>query len=185
MRCQRRPCVELDSRRRQKQSLHACSRSAVPMWRKKHKMCVQCDVNVLYNLFKGYPLHNQCKCQYWPVVDIGAIHPAFCTGYYTSGDSKVHHWICCDNCLDQLGANSCDKKTWQGGSTYDYCGECGKNLGHGHEKYYFDCGSCEDQQHCESRCSRPFWMKLPGFCWLWADCFKDCCLKLQQPRQYF
>lgn len=146
-----------------------------------HTRCVCSDVNIFYSFFtKNRPLHNQCKCQYWPNEDIGARLPAFCTGYYIGGKSTVHHWICCNNCNDRE-ANTCDRKTWQGGSDLNYCGECGDSTGNGKEKYFFNCGSCKDQHRCESKCNSPAWMKLPGLCWLWADCFKDCCVKLPLP----
>lgn len=142
-----------------------------------HTRCVCSDVNVFYSsLRNGGPLYNQCKCQYWPKEDVGANSPAFCTGYYTGGQTKVHHWICCNNCRDRE-ENTCDMKTWQGGSDLDYCGACGESTGSGRVKYYFNCKSCEDQQRCESECN---WMNWPGFCWLWSDCFKKCCLKLPQ-----
>ena len=146
-----------------------------------HTRCVCSDENFFYNflLFKKI-VKNQCKCQYWPEEDIGAKSPAFCTGYYAGGDTTVHHWICCNNCNDRE-ANTCDGKTWQGGSSVDYCAACGENTGNGYDKYYFNCGSCEEQYRCETECNKssPF-IKLPGFCWLWTDCFKNCCLHLPQ-----
>lgn len=142
-----------------------------------HTRCVCNDGNVFYRHFRNAPLLNQCKCQYWPAEDIGVQSPAFCTGYYTGGRSKVHHWICCNNCQDRE-ENTCDGKTWQGGSHLDYCGACGESTGKGRVKYYFNCGSCEDQYRCEKECNSPAWMKWPGLCWLWADCFIDCCLRL-------
>ena len=66
-----------------------------------------------------------CKCQYWPPEDPGVNTPAFCTGYYTGGTSGFHHWACCNNCNDST--NTCDGDEWQGGSTKNYCGECGQN----------------------------------------------------------
>ena len=142
-----------------------------------HTRCVCSDTNIFYNLFRNVPLHNQCKCQYWPDEDIGFNFPAFCTGYYTGGESTVHHWICCDNCHDRE-VNTCDRITWQGGSDLDYCGACGESTGNGRVKYYFNCGSCAEQQRCHKECNSPFGMTWPGFCWKWADCFRDCCLKL-------
>lgn len=116
---------------------------------------------------------NRCKCQYWPSEDPGVNTPAFCTGYYTGGSIGIHHWACCNNCNDPT-PNTCDGNEWQGGSREDYCGECGKNLGGGREKYFFNCGSCDKQQECNHYCSGI--RKRPGLCWLWLDCFKSCCL---------
>ena len=123
---------------------------------------------------------NECRCQYWPEEDPGASQPAFCTGYYTGGTSNVHHWACCDNCDDPT--NTCDRTTWQGGSSESYCSSCGVNTGGGRVKYYFNCGSCSQQGECEDYCSGPI-RNLPGLCWQWLDCFKGCCLaRAQQPR---
>lgn len=144
-----------------------------------HTRCVCSDTNLFYNIFRNAPLHNQCKCQYWPEEDIGSKFPAFCTGYYIGGKTGLHHWICCDNCHDQE-VNTCDGITWQGGSDLDYCDACGKNTGNGRVKYYFNCGSCTEQQRCRKECSSPIWLTRPGLCWKWADCFRDCCLKLPQ-----
>ena len=176
-------------------------------------------------------LPNECRCQYWPEEDPGASQPAFCTGYYTGGTSKVHHWACCNNCNDKedgdtdivaggLEANSkdevtstektdtsgsgqwptdndntndeessvdepqsCDGLTWHGGSTSSYCGSCGNNTGGGRPKYHFNCGSCSQQNECKDYCSGPI-RSLPGFCWLWLDCFKGCCLaRNEHPTQ--
>ena len=131
--------------------------------------CVCSDTNLFYNI--GW---NKCKCQYWPAQDIGADSPAFCTGYYAGGQSGVHHWACCNNCNDST-PNSCQTQTWQGGSSIDYCGTCGRKTGEGQEKYYFNCGSCETQNRCKTMCGG--WRSWPLFCWNWLDCFKDCCLK--------
>ena len=123
---------------------------------------------------------NECKCQYWPEKDPGASKPAFCTGYYTGGRSGVHHWACCNNCNDTN--KTCDGVTWQGGSSEVYCGPCGTNSnGGGRVKYYFNCGSCRQQELCSEYCSG---RNLPGLCWKWLDCFRGCCLaNAQQPSR--
>ena len=123
---------------------------------------------------------NECKCQYWPSEDPGVNNPAFCTGYYTGGISGVHHWACCNNCNDPT-PNTCDGDEWQGGSSENYCGECGQNLGGGRDKYYFNCGSCDEQRECKEYCSGPI-RNLPGLCWRWLDCFKSCCLARTSTR---
>ena len=141
--------------------------------------CVCSDTNLFYN-----PGPNKCRCQYWPPEDIGAHSPAFCTGYYTGGVSRVHHWACCNNCNDST-SQSCDGTTWQGGSSISYCGQCGQNTGGGREKYYFNCGSCDDQNSCSNFCNSKLLgiITNPGFCWMWLDCFKGCCLRTAtQPR---
>ena len=138
--------------------------------------CVCSDTNLAYN-----PGINTCQCQYWPNKDVGAHSPAFCTGYYTGGTSTVHHWACCNNCNDPT-SNTCNSNTWQGGSSGDYCGSCGQNTGGGRVKYYFNCGSCDDQQACSSKCDSKGY-DFPGACWKWLDCFKGCCLaSATQPR---
>ena len=141
--------------------------------------CVCSDTNIFYN-----PGPNKCKCQYWPPEDIGANSPAFCTGYYIGGTSGLHHWACCNNC-DDPNSQSCDGTTWQGGSPNSYCGRCGQNNGGGREKYYFNCGNCDDQNTCLNFCNSKIGgiLTKPGLCWVWLDCFKGCCLRIAtQPR---
>ena len=41
----------------------------------------------LHSVVLHNPGPNTCKCQYWPSQDIGVNMPAFCTGYYTGGQS--------------------------------------------------------------------------------------------------
>lgn len=123
---------------------------------------------------------NQCRCQYWPNEKddrATSSSSAACTSYYTGGRSGVHHWVCCNNCNEGSRGNSCNRKTYQGGSSEDYCDKCGKNTGGGRVKYTFGCKSCSTQRSCERKCNRSYWRKIPGLCWLWADCFKDCCLR--------
>ena len=140
--------------------------------------CVCSDTNLAYKKTRGF---NQCRCQYWPSEDIGAHSPAFCTGYYTGGKSRLHHWACCNNCNDPT-SQSCDGTTWQGGSSNSYCGRCGQNTGGGREKYYFNCGSCDNQNSCSSFCHNKH-LDHAGLCWKWLDCFKGCCFKTAtQPR---
>lgn len=138
--------------------------------------CVCSDTNLAYN-----PGPNECRCQYWPPEDIGAHSPAFCTGYYTGGTSGVHHWACCNNCNDPT-SQSCDGKTWQGGSSGRYCGQCGQNNGGGRVEYYFNCGNCDDQNSCSDFCDSKG-LDLAGLCWKWLECFKSCCFyTATQPR---
>ena len=128
---------------------------------------------------------NECRCQYWTEETPGSQDPAFCTAYYLAGDSKVHHYACCNNCKDENITSSrpessdwkaCDSHTYEGGSSSDYCNSCGESTGGGLIKYYFNCGSCEVQTHCEARCNHTTGLRLPGFCWKWVNCFKGCCV---------
>ena len=137
--------------------------------------CVCSDTNILMLKF------NECRCQYWPPEFIGVHSPAFCTGYYTGGTSGLHHWACCNNCNDAAD-QSCDGMTWQGGSPNSYCGQCGQNTGGGRVKYSFNCGSCDNQNSCASKCDAKN-LDHAGLCWEWLDCFKSCCLDTAtQPR---
>ena len=138
--------------------------------------CVCSDTNLFYNLGP-----NSCKCQYWPSQDFGVNMPAFCTGYYAGGQSTVHHWACCNNCNDPT-PNTCDGTTWQGGSSISYCGQCGQNTGGGRDKYYFNCGGCDEQQMCDTRCTNEG-LSIPGLCWKWLDCFKGCCNEMNTLRR--
>ena len=126
---------------------------------------------------------NECRCQYWTEETPGSHDPAFCTAYYLAGDSKVHHYACCNNCNDENNTMSessdwkaCDAHTYEGGSTSEYCNSCGVSTGGGLVKYYFNCGSCEVQTHCEARCNHTTGLRLPGLCWKWVNCFKGCCV---------
>ena len=123
-----------------------------------------------------YKIHwNECRCQYWTQETPGERDQGFCTAHYLAGSSGVHHYACCNNC--KKGSNVkpiCDGVTYQGGSSASYCGHCGKNLGGGDLKWYFNCGDCPSQLHCQSLCNQKV-STLPGFCWKWVDCFKDCC----------
>lgn len=117
---------------------------------------------------------DTCRCQYWTDETPGQHQPAFCTAYYHGGTSDVHQYVCCNNCNDTT-PNTCDGHTYQGGSTNKYCEPCGKATGGGLQKYLFNCGSCDNQAHCEHVCNKRV-STLPGLCWKWADCFKDCCM---------
>ena len=121
---------------------------------------------------------NECRCQYWTEETPGENDPGFCTAYYLAGSSGVHHYACCNNCIGKDATKTskltCDGVTYQGGSTGSYCGHCGKNLGGGNLKWYFNCHNCTVQSNCEALCNKKV-STLPGFCWKWVDCFKDCC----------
>ena len=88
--------------------------------------------------------------------------------YYLGGRSEYHHWACCNNCNDP--SNTCDAVTWQGGSSQSYCSNCGRNTGGGRIKYYFNCGSVKTIAVAQFE-------TLPGLCWQWLDCFKECCIR--------
>ena len=50
-------------------------------------------------------------------------------------------------------------------------------------KYYFNCGSCQQQELCSEYCSGPV-RNLPRLCWQWLDCFRGCCLaNARQPSR--
>ena len=118
---------------------------------------------------------NSCCCQYWTSSTPGENQPGYCTTHYRGGESSVHHYTCCNNCYGTTSP-TCDKMTYQGGSTESYCGHCGKPTGGGLWKWYFNCVNCTVQSYCESYCNKKVSTR-PGFCWKWADCFKGCCIK--------
>ena len=118
---------------------------------------------------------NHCRCQYWTNDIPEKKDPAFCTAYYLGGDTKVHHYACCNNCNDTMPDTSCDRHTYEGGSSSNYCERCGNATGGGLVKFVFNCVTCDAQSKCESKCNSIFGLKLPGFCWKWVDCFKGCC----------
>ena len=128
-----------------------------------------------------YHSTNQCRCQYWPLVDSRADKPSFCTQYDHGGTTGFHWYVCCNNCNDP-GDKSCDKFTYQGGgSRGDYCSNCGQNseAGGGRPTYHFNCESCAQQAFCKSKCDSGagFLTKnIPGLCPAWAACCRDCCV---------
>ena len=115
---------------------------------------------------------NRCRCQYWTENTPGQHLPGYCTARYRGGDSFVHHYVCCNNCNNT--DTTCDGATYQGGSDGDYCGHCGKPLGGGLTKWYFNCHNCGIQHHCKLKCNELV-STLPGLCWKWVNCFKGCC----------
>ena len=122
---------------------------------------------------------NKCRCQYWTDATPGEEAPAFCTAYYLGGSYGVHHYACCNNCNDSFSQNPpCDKTTYEGGSTSDYCGHCGKLTGGGNpkKKWYFNCVNCSVQEYCQTRCNELV-STIAGLCWKWVNCFKGCCTK--------
>ena len=128
---------------------------------------------------------HQCRCQYWPKIDIRKNQPSYCRQFDHGGTSGVHFYTCCNNCNDPTD-RSCDGKDYQGGgSKGDYCGGCGENTpkGGGRETYAFNCVSCEQQSACEKKCNGEFYgltALMPGFCPRWSGCFRRCCVEAEQ-----
>ena len=129
---------------------------------------------------------NQCRCQYWPEVDVRKNRPSYCRQFDHGGKSGVHFYTCCNNCNDPQDTISCYGKDYQGGgSNGDYCRGCGENTpqGGGRETYAFNCVSCKQQNICEKKCDQEFfgWTALvPGFCPRWSGCFRRCCIEAEQ-----
>lgn len=129
-------------------------------------------------------LANQCRCQYWPEVDIRKNKPSYCTQYDHGGETNLHFFACCDNSNDQ--DSSCSGQTYQGGgSSGDYCSSSGLSnaAGGGRITYRFNCVSCNQQETCRNRCNmNKFSTNVPGLCPLWAGCFRGCCTKADLNR---
>ena len=142
--------------------------------------CV-CDKAVDYKRPKETFL-NQCRCQYWPLVDTRMNDPSYCTQFDHGGVSGIHFYTCCNSCND--ADSSCNSNTYQGGaSTDNYCSTCGRNSaqGGGRITYRFNCVSCDQQTICENTCNKNWLSKnVPGLCPKWSGCFRGCCLKAQQ-----
>ena len=75
--------------------------------------CV-CDKAIDWKRIKETIWH-QCRCQYWPEVDIRESQPSFCTQFDHGGTSTLHFYTCCNNCQDKN--TSCNGHTYQGGGT--------------------------------------------------------------------
>lgn len=147
--------------------------------------CV-CDKAVDYKRPKETVFH-QCRCQYWPDVDIRQDLPSYCTQFDHGGTSGIHFYTCCNNCNESDTDSSCDGETYQGGGSGGarYCGNCGQNsqLGGGRITYRFNCVSCNQQRACERKCNDEFFGLTeitPGLCPRWSGCFRGCCVKAEQ-----
>ena len=131
-------------------------------------------------------LANQCRCQYWPEVDIRKNKPSYCTQYDHGGQSNIHFFGCCNNCNDQ--DSSCSGQTYQGGGSggIDYCSSCGVSnaAGGGRITYRFNCVSCNQQEKCRNECNKnKLSTNVPGGCPYWIGCFRGCCTKAESNRR--
>ncbi|XP_064388487.1 uncharacterized protein LOC135336562 [Halichondria panicea] len=131
------------------------------------------------------PFSNQCRCQYWPAVDIRMNQPSYCTQYDHGGQSSLHFFTCCDNSND-MNDQTCVGTTYQGGgSTDSYCGQNGLSnpSGGGRITYRFNCGNCDNQDACKSRCDKNWLSKnIPGLCPKYSACFRGCCAQKGSAR---
>lgn len=129
---------------------------------------------------------NHCRCQYWPLQDVRESRPAVCKQYDHGGESDIHFYACCNNCLDPGDASDrfCDGDTYQGGGTTNgQCGKCGQRLASQADSrltYTFNCESCQQQRDCRDICDNlhPIAKTTPGLCPLWVGCFRGCCLNV-------
>lgn len=153
--------------------------------------CV-CDAprDISSNLKRPY-LINNCRCQYWPAVDVRESQSGVCRQYDHGGTSSVHFYACCDNCRGSSSAAAelaCDGKTYQGGGSQgEYCARCGSRVAaemNSRHTYTFNCGGCTQQTKCKQECDLkyPVASRLPGLCPMWAGCFRYCCLSAVPPR---
>lgn len=106
------------------------------------------------------------------LVAISSCQASTCREYY--GGRKVVHWYnCCDNCGESNPY--CDGRTWQGGSSVEYCGSCGRNsFGGEPSSTIYDCVNCDTQEKCAKKVSLN---NVPGLCWRWSNGFMECCKK--------
>lgn len=105
----------------------------------------------------------------------------YCSAYQFGGTSRVHFYSCCNNC-DEGSPPSCDGVTYQGASTENYCGPCGKprNGRPVRRNYLFGprqrkTAGCAAQTACVERCKA--FDLFPGTCWMWTSCFSKCVRK--------
>jgi len=106
-----------------------------------------------------------------------------CQYHSWGGTSHFHEYVCCNNCHSGGQPESCNGKTYQIGSSTDYCGNCGINKGggfvHGEE---FTCGGCLGQDKVASKCQ--IWWNSKGWCWAFADCVKSGCAKMKTTNRH-
>ena len=116
------------------------------------------------------------------LVVVARVNGGICIQMNFGGETGVHSYTCCNNCDEP--DSSCRGQTYQGGgSTGDYCNQCGIGTGGGRSGSTFDCGSCNQQQQCQEKCNEKWYSTLPGGCPLWNWCFKACCLKSNSNRK--
>ncbi|XP_021349262.1 uncharacterized protein LOC110447715 isoform X2 [Mizuhopecten yessoensis] len=102
-----------------------------------------------------------------------------CMEFNFGGDSGVHWYNCCNNCINGRPVDDCDQITWQSVSTTSYCGSCGSDTQRGNGNMrgtQFKCGGCSRQKIIRKECSS-FWKEIPGFCWVFSKCFQETCQK--------
>ncbi|KAI8485176.1 hypothetical protein Bbelb_371010 [Branchiostoma belcheri] len=92
------------------------------------------------------------------------------------GVFHTHFYVCCNNCDESGGNPTCDRTTYRGRTTGEYCGHCGADQGNGTRARYFRCGGCAGQSHVQEMCNEKY-SSYPGFCWIHSYCFQHRCKK--------
>ncbi|XP_066296058.1 uncharacterized protein [Branchiostoma lanceolatum] len=120
-----------------------------------------------------------CAAISFPGQCLGAANPPAgdCCHFKLGGRSRVHFYVCCNNC-DENGQNPgvCNKITYDGASKEPYCGDCGEDLGTAKFKSDpFDCGGCDGQTAVKAVCDKKYGWVFAGLCWVWSACFELRC----------
>ncbi|KAI8491968.1 hypothetical protein Bbelb_303410 [Branchiostoma belcheri] len=106
-----------------------------------------------------------------------------CAHITLGGTSGVHFYVCCNNCNENEGNPTCDRTTYQGASTTQYCGHCGADEGNGKWKLHqFKCGGCAGQSQVEKKCEKKYPWLFAGTCWVFSSCFQHRCKKRFQQK---
>ena len=113
---------------------------------------------------------------------ISSSQASTCTEYQggksTIFGHQVHWYTCCNNCRESNPY--CNGITWQGGSSEEYCGNCGENTFGGRYEKQYNCQDCDTQEGCRINANDWDW---PLLCWKWANSFSGCCKKATRSKK--
>ena len=61
-------------------------------------------------------------------LGLGLIYASICTEWKLGGNTKLHWYVCCNNCRNGIveDADECNGYTYHGGSDKHYSGNCGE-----------------------------------------------------------
>jgi len=104
----------------------------------------------------------------------------YCTTFTWGGTSGVHLYACCNN-KNEVTPN-CDGKSYHTASSGNYCKQGGFDGGNGYPKRTYKCGGCNGQNEVSRYCLHDRLLgfyglisNIPGFCWMFTDCFSSKC----------
>lgn len=105
-----------------------------------------------------------------------------CNYFNWGGTSRIHFYICCNNC--HSADRTCDGTTYHSASRQTYCDRCGvdNSKGNGKRQETFSCGGCSGQNYMLNKCKR-WYNSIPGTCWIFTRCFRKKCKKQYRQKR--